>query len=77
MMNTKRVTKAGGVSIPVGLRRELGIQQGDAMDVEVSAAGDILLKRHQPRCVFCGTDSKVMLLSGKGICEDCLAAARR
>ena len=70
-MNTKRVNKSGGISIPVGLRRELAIQPGDALDVETDAQGNVILKRHLPRCVFCGSTEEVTLLMGKGICRTC------
>ncbi len=70
-MNTKRVSKSGGISIPVGLRRELAIQPGDALDVETDAQGNVILKRHLPRCVFCGCTENVNIFMGKGICRNC------
>lgn len=70
-MNTKRITKSGGISIPVGLRRELCLQAGDALDVEVDGAGRIILAPHLPRCVFCGTTENVVTYNGKGICQAC------
>lgn len=70
MVNTKKVSKAGGVSIPVGLRREYGIQPGDALDVEMQE-GNVILKPHNPRCVFCLSNEQVITLKGKGICKDC------
>lgn len=70
-MNTKRVNKSGGISIPVGLRRELAIRPGDALDVETDAQGNVVLKRHLPRCVFCGSTEEVTLWMGKGICRSC------
>lgn len=70
-MNTKRVNRSGGISIPVGLRRELAIRPGDALDVETDAQGNVVLKRHLPRCVFCGSTEEVTLWMGKGICRTC------
>lgn len=70
-MNTKRVSKSGGISIPVGLRRELTIRPGDALDVETDAQGNVILKRHLPRCVFCGSTENVSIFMGKGICRNC------
>ena len=64
-MNTKRVSKSGGISIPVGLRRE------HALDVETDAQGNVVLKRHLPRCVFCGSTENVNIFMGKGICRAC------
>ena len=70
-MNTKRVSKSGGISIPVGLRRELAIRPGDALDVETDAQGNVILKRRLPRCVFCGSTENVSIFMGKGICRNC------
>lgn len=70
-MNTKRVTKSGGISIPVGLRRELNLQPGDALDVEVDGIGRVILAPHLPRCVFCGSTKGVVTYNGKGICQAC------
>ena len=70
-MNTKRVSKSGGISIPVGLRRELAIRPGDALDVETDAQGNVVLKRHLPRCVLCGSTENVNIFMGKGICRAC------
>lgn len=78
-MNTKRVTKAGAVSIPVGIRREMNIQAGDALDVEVggNGGGSILIRPHLPRCVFCSGTQDVALYMGKGICRLCAGNARK
>lgn len=76
-MNTKRVTKAGSISIPVGLRREQNIHSGDAMDIEISSSGRIILNPHNPRCVFCSSTEDVKLYMGKGICSTCISAAGR
>ena len=76
-MNTKRVSKSGGISIPVGLRRELAIRPGDALDVETDAQGNVILKRHLPRCVFCGCTENVNIFMGKGICRTCAGQIRK
>lgn len=70
-MNTKRITKSGGISIPVGLRRELSLQLGDALDVEVDGQGRVILAPHLPRCVFCTSTDGVVTYNGKGICQAC------
>lgn len=70
-MNTKRITKSGGISIPVGLRRELSLQPGDSLDVEADGRGRVILSPHLPRCVFCGATDGVITYNGKGICQAC------
>ena len=63
----KRITSSGGVSIPVGIRRAMGIQCQDAMELEVTE------KNHQIRCIFCGNLDVMSTWKGKGICKPCLA----
>lgn len=70
-MNTKRITKAGSIGIPVGLRREQNIRTGDAMDVQVDGNGRVVLTPHLPRCVFCSSTEAVTLYRGKGVCRSC------
>ena len=71
MISMKKITKSGGLSIPVHLRRDLAIQAGDAMDVESMPDGAIVIRPHDPRCVFCGGQEDVELLAGKGVCARC------
>ena len=38
LLNEKKITKAGAVTIPLHLRRELGITAGDKITVSVTVA---------------------------------------
>lgn len=67
----KKVTKSGGVSIPAQVRRTLGIQPGDAMELEVTEENLIKVKPYNLRCCFCETDEEVYDFHGKGICKSC------
>ena len=49
MHNVKRITSHGSVSIPVAIRRSLGIQARDALDVSVNDKGQIILEPHVRR----------------------------
>lgn len=75
MRHTKRITSHGSVSIPVALRRELGIRERDAMDLEVDGQGRILLQPHVPRCIFCGREEELVTMSGKRLCGPCCRKA--
>ena len=60
-MNTKRVTRSGGIGIPVGLRREMNIQPGDALDVEADEAGQVNPVPHPPQCVLRSSSEEVIV----------------
>ena len=69
----KRITSSGGVSIPVGIRRAMGIQCQDAMELEVTEKNELIVRPHQIRCIFCGNLDVMSTWKGKGICKPCLA----
>lgn len=74
MNNYKKLSSHGSINIPVAMRREIGIQGGDPMEVSLGN-GVITVKPYTPRCIFCETTENVKKLSGKGICPECAAKA--
>ncbi len=65
------VDPLGRVVIPVELRRNLGINTDDSLEVFVD--GDfIMLKKYEPACIFCGNAKDVQNIHGKIICRTCL-----
>ncbi|MGN0720021.1 MAG: AbrB/MazE/SpoVT family DNA-binding domain-containing protein [Anaerovoracaceae bacterium] len=65
------VDPLGRVVIPVELRRNLGINTDDSLEVFVD--GDfIMLKKYEPACIFCGNAKDVQNIHGKNICRTCL-----
>ena len=68
----KKITSHGSISIPVAMRRELGIEPKDPMVVQASGGG-ILITPYVLRCNFCGDTEKVREYLGKGICMACAA----
>lgn len=75
-MNTayKKMTSHGSISIPVAMRRELGIEPKDPMVVE-EHQGEIRIRPYTLRCNFCGVTDGVQAFHGKGICGACAAKA--
>lgn len=70
----KRMTKSGSVNIPVGMRRELGIQEKDPVEVSTEE-GKIIIEPYSPRCTFCGGRDGVIKFHGRGICKNCAKQA--
>lgn len=68
----RKVDDLGRIVIPAGIRRNLGIAEGDVLEVAVD--GDaVVLARPVDQCVFCGR-SQVPLepFRGKALCRDCV-----
>ncbi|MEG6617137.1 AbrB/MazE/SpoVT family DNA-binding domain-containing protein [Peptococcaceae bacterium 1198_IL3148] len=66
----RKVDELGRVVIPIELRRTLGIEEKDALEIYVDSE-KIILKKYEPACVFCGNAADVQLFKGKQVCKDC------
>ena len=66
----RKVDELGRVVIPIELRRTLGIEEKDALEIYVDA-DKIILKKYQPACIFCNTAEDIVNFKGKNICVNC------
>jgi transcriptional pleiotropic regulator of transition state genes len=65
----RRIDPLGRIVIPKETRDMHGIENGDA--VEIYVKDDlIVLKKHNPGCIFCGECDAVEVLAGKPICHN-------
>ncbi|WP_429160882.1 AbrB/MazE/SpoVT family DNA-binding domain-containing protein [Desulfitispora alkaliphila] len=69
----RKVDELGRVVIPIELRRTLGIDEKDALEIYVDQER-IILKKYEPACVFCGNAEDVINFKGKNICTVCVKA---
>ncbi|NFV47557.1 AbrB/MazE/SpoVT family DNA-binding domain-containing protein [Clostridium botulinum] len=67
----RKVDELGRIVIPVELRRNLNIAERDAVEIYVDGE-QIILKKYEPACIFCGDAKKVVNYKGKNICEKCM-----
>jgi transcriptional pleiotropic regulator of transition state genes len=65
------VDPLGRVVIPVELRRNLGIQTDDLLEVFVDGEY-IMLKKNDPKCIFCGSTNDVVEVHDKTVCQNCI-----
>lgn len=66
----RRVDDLGRVVIPKELRRTLGINELDA--VEIFTNGEhIVLRKYVPGCVLCGNLEELHTIEGKQVCLSC------
>jgi len=71
----RKVDELGRIVIPKELRGTLDIGAGDAIEIYVDEE-QIILKKYEPACVFCGEARNVINHKGKNICESCLSELR-
>lgn len=71
----RKVDELGRIVIPIELRRTLDIEIKDALEIYVNSE-EIILKKYQPSCIFCGEVKDVENFKNKKICKSCLAALK-
>ena len=59
------------IVLPIELRRTLDIEVKDALEIYVDGS-QIILKKYEPACIFCGNAKNVIHFKGRNLCEDCL-----
>lgn len=69
----RKVDELGRVVIPIELRRTLGIEEKDALEIYVDSE-KIILKKYEPACVFCGNAIDITHFKGKNVCRECAQA---
>ena len=57
--------------LPIELRRTLGIEEKDRIEIFVDGES-IILRKYQPACIFCDNAKDIINYKGKNICPDCI-----
>lgn len=71
----RKVDELGRIVIPIELRRTLNINIKDELEIYVE--GDlIMLKKYEPKCIFCGSGENIVDFKGKNVCASCRAELR-
>jgi AbrB family transcriptional regulator, transcriptional pleiotropic regulator of transition state genes len=68
----RKVDELGRIVLPIELRRTLDIAEKDSLEIYVDGS-QIILKKYEPSCIFCGDARNVVNYKGKNICTACLA----
>ena len=60
----RKVDELGRIVLPIELRRTLDIEVKDSLEIYVDGS-QIILKKYEPACVFCGNAKDVINFKGK------------
>lgn len=66
----RRIDELGRVVIPREVRNICNLAEGDPVEIFVEK-GNVILKKYQACCIFCGTTDNILNYKGKPICLDC------
>ncbi|ADL11979.1 AbrB/MazE/SpoVT family DNA-binding domain-containing protein [Acetohalobium arabaticum] len=67
----RKVDDLGRIVIPIELRRTLGLETKDSLEIYVDN-DKIIFKKYEPACIFCGNAENTIDFKNKIICSECL-----
>lgn len=73
MKNTgivRQIDNLGRLVLPKELRTTNKITKGDPMEIFIEGK-DIILRKYEPSCIFCGEANDVIEFKGRKICQTC------
>lgn len=67
----RKVDDLGRIVLPIELRRSMGINVRDALEIYVDVDA-VLLKKYVPVCIFCKENGDLIEYKGKKVCRKCI-----
>jgi len=67
----RKVDELGRLVIPIELRRTMGINIKDDMEIYLDAE-NIILEKYEPACLFCGNTENLKPSGKRIVCTDCI-----
>lgn len=67
---TRNLDNLGRIVIPIEIRNKFDIKEKDPIEIFVDGQ-NIILKKYEPSCVFCGKTSNLLMYKDKLICKNC------
>ncbi|MCK8061589.1 MULTISPECIES: AbrB/MazE/SpoVT family DNA-binding domain-containing protein [unclassified Fusibacter] len=67
----RKVDELGRVVLPIELRRTMGIDIKDPLEI-FTEENSIILRKYEPACVLCGEAGNTTSFKGKLICQGCI-----
>ena len=68
----RKVDELGRIVLPIEMRRTLDIAEKDALEIYVEG-DNIVLRKYQAACIFCGKSKEAVEFNGKNVCPECIA----
>lgn len=71
----RRIDELGRVVIPKEMRKVLELKERDPMEIEIEGT-EIILRKYENRCAFCGKVKPEHNFKEKKICKRCMEELR-
>ena len=72
----RKLDQLGRIVIPKELRDMHKLVEGTPIEIFVEG-GDIIFRKYQPECIFCGEAEGVTSFEGKNVCKNCLVRIKK
>ena len=67
----RKIDELGRIVLPKELRRTLGLNDRERVEINVDQDA-IILKKFKSTCVLCGDNEDLLDFKGKSICQECM-----
>jgi len=67
----RKIDELGRIVIPIELRRTLGIDVKDPLEIYVDN-DKVIFRKYEPACTFCGNADHTINFKNKIVCQECL-----
>jgi len=73
---TKRIDPLGRLLIPKPERKALNISEEDTLELFIGDEGELIIKKYELKCIFCGSNDDIKEFESKKICKCCIDKIR-
>lgn len=71
VLKHKKLTSKRGVSLTKDICAFVGLDGGDPVDIVAEDNGTVIIKKHTPKCRFCGDNRGAVSVMGIDVCPSC------
>ena len=68
----RKIEGLGRMVIPKAIREHMNITSNDSIEFIVTGNDEVIIRRFQKSCVFCGNKENLSDFSDKCICDSCV-----
>lgn len=72
----RKIDELGRIVIPIDIRRKLGVNNGESLEIALQN-DTVILKKHQETCIFCFGSENLVQFEGKLVCAKCLEKLKK
>ncbi len=68
----RKIDDLGRLVIPKELRKSIGWEDNSPIEMFCGNKQEVILRKYEPGCIFCGESKNLMTYSDKNVCKQCI-----